>query len=42
MIYFDEIMFYVLVEWYDCLEGYIDICYEKFIDGIVKIIINCL
>lgn len=42
MIYFDEVMFYVLVEWYDCFEGFEDICYEKFIDGIVKIIINCL
>lgn len=42
MIYFDEVMFYVSVEWYDCFEGFEDICYEKFIDGIVKIIINRL
>lgn len=40
MIYFDEVMFYVSVEWYDCFEGFEDIRYEKFIDGIVKIIIN--
>lgn len=42
MLYLSEEFLYVFIEWVDYSEGYIDICYYKLIDGIVKIIINCL
>ncbi|MDM3649984.1 1,4-dihydroxy-2-naphthoyl-CoA synthase, partial [Proteus mirabilis] len=40
MLYPSEEKIYAPIEWQDCYEGFEDILYHKYVDGIAKITIN--